>query len=383
MYVVAVEVLGRVLFMSGNDACVEGAIAAGCRFFAGYPITPASEIAERMSRRMLDVDGVFIQMEDEIASICAVIGASWTGLKAMTATSGPGFSLMQEGIGYAIATETPCVIVDVQRVGPSTGSIFSQQGDVMQARWGSHGGCYEIIALSPCSVQEMFDLTIKAFNLSEEFRVPVILLSEAAIGHLSERLVIPERIHVVSRRKPNVPPGEFKAFKALENEAPPMASFGDGYRVYYTGHLHTIEGRPVLSLEKYSLAEEVFKRISSKIKLNIDRITMFDAKYVDDAKVIVVSYGFSSRAVLRAVNEARNNGVKAGYLRLITLWPFNHHKVRELCSYADTVIVAEVNNGQILHEVQRAIPSRRVIPLLKLVDTHTPSEVLAKIKEVV
>ncbi|MEM2754495.1 MAG: 2-oxoacid:acceptor oxidoreductase subunit alpha [Candidatus Methanomethylicia archaeon] len=375
--------LGETFFMSGNDACVEGAIAAGCRFFAGYPITPANEIAERMSRRMFEVGGTFIQMEDEIASICAVIGASWTGLKAMTATSGPGFSLMQEGIGYAIATETPCVIVNVQRIGPSTGSIFSQQGDVMQARWGTHSGCYESIVLSPYSVQEMFSLTIESFNLSEEFRVPVILLSEAAIGHLRERLVIPDKINIVNRRKPTVSIKDFKPFEALENEAPPMASFGGGYRVYYTGHLHTVEGFPVLSLEKYPLAEKVLKRISSKIRLNIHRISMFDAKYVDDAKVIIVSYGSSARAVLRAVNEARKNGIKAGYVRLITLWPFNHQKIRELCNYADVVIVAEVNNGQILYEVQKALPFKNVIPLLKLVDTHTPIEVLAKIREVI
>jgi 2-oxoglutarate ferredoxin oxidoreductase subunit alpha len=366
--------------MSGSEACVEGAIAAGCRFFAGYPITPANEIAERMARRMFEVDGVFIQMEDEISSICAVIGASWTGLKAMTATSGPGFSLMQEGIGYAIATETPCVIVNVQRAGPSTGSIFSQQGDVMQARWGSHGGVYENIVLSPYSVQEMFSLTIEAFNLSEEFRVPVILLTEAALAHLRESIVIPEKINVVNRKKPKV--RDFKPFKALENEAPPMASFGDGYRVYYTGHLHTIEGYPVLSLEKYSLAEEVHKRISSKIKLNIHRITMLDARYVDDAEIIIVSYGFNARSALRAVNEARRNGIKAGYLRLITLWPFNHQKIREICDHADSVIVAEVNNGQILYEVQRALPSKNIIPLLKLVDAHTPIEILSKIREV-
>lgn len=374
--------MNNVFFMSGNDACVEGAIAAGCRFFAGYPITPANEIAERMAHRMFEVDGVFIQMEDEIASICAVIGASWTGLKAMTATSGPGFSLMQEGIGYAIATETPCVIVNVQRIGPSTGSIFSQQGDVMQARWGSHGGIYENIVLSPYSVQEMFSLTIEAFNLSEEFRVPVILLSEAAIGHLRERIVIPGEINVVNRRKPTLSVKDFKPFKALENEAPPMASFGDGYRVYYTGHLHTAEGYPVLSLEKYQLAEEVLKRISSKIKLNIHRITMFDTRYIDDSEIIVISYGFNARSALRAVNEARRKGIKAGYLRLITLWPFNHQKIRELCSHVDNVIVAEVNNGQILYEVQRALPSKNVTPLLKLVDAHTPIEILSKIREV-
>jgi 2-oxoglutarate ferredoxin oxidoreductase subunit alpha len=372
-------------FMLGNHAVVEGAIAAGCRFFAGYPITPANEICEEFSKKMPKVGGIFIQMEDEIASICAVIGASWTGLKAMTATSGPGFSLMQEGIGYAAATETPCVIVDVQRIGPSTGSIFGQQGDIMQARWGSHGNCYEIIALAPSSVQDMFDLTIEAFNLSEEYRVPVILLAEATVGHLYETITIPktEKITIVNRKKPSVSPEKFIPYEAPENTAPPMPAFGDGYRVYYTGHLHTREGYPVLSMPKFPLAEKVLRRISKKISLNIDKIVKFETKYVDDAKIIVVSYGFSARAALKAVLEAREIGIKAGYFRPVVIWPFHHQKVREVCASAKTIIVAEVNNGQILHEIQRSVgDSSKVVPLLKFVDTHTPDEILAKIKEV-
>jgi 2-oxoglutarate ferredoxin oxidoreductase subunit alpha len=371
-------------FMLGNHAAVAGAMAAGCRFFAGYPITPASEIAEKMAQSLPASCGIFIQMEDEIASICATIGASWVGLKAMTATSGPGFSLMQEGIGYAIATETPCVIVDVQRIGPSTGSIFGQQGDVMQARWGTHGNTHEIIALAPSSVQEMFDLTVDAFNLSEEYRVPVILLTEASVGHLRENLIIPElsQITVVNRKKPTVPPDKFAVWEAPENDSPPMAAFGDGYRVYYTGHLHTEKGRPVLSLPKYPLAEKVLKRLSSKIKLNIDKIARFETKYLDDARIVVVSYGSSARGVLRAVREARNAGIKAGYIRLITIWPFHDQKIKELCSSADTIIVAEINNGQIVHEIQRLIgDSKKVVPVLKLADTHTPSEILRKIEE--
>jgi len=371
-------------FMLGNHACVEGALAAGCRFFAGYPITPATEIAERMAKRMPEVGGVFIQMEDELASVCAIIGASWAGLKAMTATSGPGFSLMQEGIGYAVATETPCVIVNVQRIGPSTGSIFGQQADIMQARWGTHGNCHEIIALAPSSVQEMFDLTVDAFNLSEEYRVPVILLTEASVSHLSESLAIQgtEEIKIVNRRKPTVPPESFLPWDAAENEAPPMATFGDGYRVYYTGHLHTGEGYPVLSLPKYPLAEKALKRLSSKIRLNIDKITRVETRYLHDAVTIVVSYGSSARAALRAVLEGKNAGIKVGYLRLITVWPFDHAKIRELCASADKVIVAEVNNGQIFHEIERSIgSSEKVVPLLKLADTHTPSEILAKIEE--
>jgi len=372
-------------FMLGNHAVVEGAIAAGCRFFAGYPITPASEVAEKMAQRMSEIGGTFIQMEDEIASICAIVGASWAGLKSMTATSGPGFSLMQEGIGYATAVEAPCVIVDVQRNGPSTGSIFSQQGDVMQARWGVHGNVSEIIALAPCSVQEMFDLTVEAFNLSEEYRVPTILLAEAAVGHLGESLIIPEpdQIQVVNRKKPTVSPEEFVPWAASEKDSPPMATFGDGYRVYYTAHLRTEKGYPVLSLPKYPLAEKVLKRFSSKIELNISKIAKFETKYLDDAKIIVISYGSSSRAALRAVLEARKTGIKAGYLRLITIWPFYHQKIKELCALAHTIIVAEVNNGQIVHEVQRSIgSSEKVVPLLKLVDTHTPNEILVKIEEV-
>lgn len=372
-------------FMLGNHAAVVGAIAAGCKFFAAYPITPASEVAERMAQSLPVTGGVFIQMEDEIASICAIIGASWAGLKAMTATSGPGFSLMQEGIGYAVATETPCVIIDVQRIGPSTGSIFGQQGDVMQARWGTHGNVHEIIALAPSSVQDMFDLTIEAFNLSEEYRVPVILLAEASIGHLSESLTIPEpeQIKIVNRKKPAVPPEKFVLWEAPENDSPPMAVFGDGHRVYYTGHLHTEKGYPVLSLPRYPLAEKVLKRLSSKIKLSIDKIARFETRYLDDAKIIVISYGSSARAALRAVLEARKAGIKSGYLRLITIWPFHYQKIKELCASADTIIVAEVNNGQIVHEIQRSIGScEKVVPLLKLADTHTPSEILTKIEEV-
>lgn len=370
--------------MLGNHACAEGAVAAGCRFFAGYPITPASEVAEHLAKRMPEVGGICVQMEDEIASICAVVGASWTGTKAMTATSGPGFSLMQEGIGYAISTETPCVIVDIQRIGPGTGSIFGQQGDVMQARWGTHGNTHEIIALAPSSVQDMFDLTVEAFNLSEQYRVPVILLAEASIGHLRETLVVPEsrRTKVVTRRKAMVIPEKFAPFEAPEAEAPPMVSFGDGYRVYYTGHLRTPQGYPVLSLERYPAAEKGLRRLASKINLNIGKIAKFETHYLEDADAVVISYGSTARAALAAVEEARRLGIKAGYLRLITVWPFHHEAIRRYCESAENIIVPEVNNGQIVHEVERAIGnSKKIVPALRLADTHTPREILAKLRE--
>ncbi len=375
---------GGSYFMLGNHACAEGAVAAGCRFFAGYPITPASEVAEHLAKRMPEVGGICVQMEDEIASICAVVGASWTGTKAMTATSGPGFSLMQEGIGYAISTETPCVIVDIQRIGPGTGSIFGQQGDVMQARWGTHGNTHEIIALAPSSVQDMFDLTVEAFNLSEQYRVPVILLAEASIGHLRETLVVPEsrQTKVVTRRKAMVIPEKFAPFEAPEAEAPPMVSFGDGYRVYYTGHLRTPQGYPVLSLERYPAAEKGLRRLASKINLNIGKIAKFETHYLEDADAVVISYGSTARAALAAVEEARRLGIKAGYLRLITVWPFHHEAIRRYCESAENIIVPEVNNGQIVHEVERAIGnSKKIVPALRLADTHTPREILAKLRE--
>ncbi|MFQ5711927.1 MAG: 2-oxoacid:acceptor oxidoreductase subunit alpha [Candidatus Geothermarchaeales archaeon] len=370
--------------MMGDYACAEGAIMAGCRYFAGYPITPATEIVERMAYRLPQVGGTFIQMEDELSSICSVLGASYAGVKAMTATSGPGFSLMQEGIGYAVATEIPCVIVDVQRIGPATGGVMSMQGDVMQARWGTHGNCHEIIALSPSSAQDMFDFTVEAFNLAERYRVPVFLLSETAVGRLSETVEIPspEDIKVVNRKKPRVPPERFVLLKASKRSVPPMPTFGDGYRVFHTAHTRTVRGRPVLSLIQYPEIDPIRRRLSSKIRLNIKRITRLQKRFVDDADVIVVSYGMSARAALRAVREARERGIKAGYLRLITLWPFDYERVGEICGGAKKVIVAEVNAGQIYHQVRASVGEpTKVVGCFKLVDTHSPEEILMKIRE--
>ncbi|MFQ5761902.1 MAG: 2-oxoacid:acceptor oxidoreductase subunit alpha, partial [Candidatus Bathyarchaeia archaeon] len=345
-------------FCTGSDACVEGAITAGCSFFAGYPITPATEIAQRMATRMPQAGGSFIQMEDEIASICAIIGASWAGVKAMTATSGPGFSLMQEALGFAVMVETPCVVVDVQRIGPSSGGIFSQQGDVMQSRWGTHGNVHEIIALSPSSVQELYDVTVDAFNLSERYRVPVIVLTEEATVHTAENLRTPNTVHTVNRLKPTVPPDEFSPFDAPPDSVPPMPSLGDGYAVHYCSQLHDVKGYPKLSFEMYEDARKVHERLATKITLNIRNIARFDHRFLDDAEIIVFAYGFEARAATRAVVEARATGLKVGFLRPLTIWPFDHGTVQRLCSRARKVLVCEANTGQLVGEVERAVAER-------------------------
>lgn len=309
-------------FMSGDDACAEGAIAAGCRFFAGYPITPATEIAERLAERMPEVGGVYIQMEDEIASITAVIGASYAGLKAMTATSGPGFSLMQESIGLAVMTEAPCVIVNIMRGGPSTGQpTLSGQQDVMQAKWGSHGD-YEIIALSPSSVQEMFDLTVEAFNLSEIYRVPTILLADAVVGHMWEKVVIPppEKIKIVNRKKPIVSPEKYLPFMPDEDLVPPMACFGEGFNFHATGLTHDEYGYP--QTQSSEAQEKLVKRLCDKIRNNAEKIMKVEEVMLEDAEIVVLAYGIVARAALSAVRKARAEGIKTGLFRPVTLWPF-------------------------------------------------------------
>ncbi len=364
-------------FLQGNAACAEGAIAAGCRFFAGYPITPSTEIAERMARRLPEVGGVFIQMEDEIGAIAAVIGASWAGVKAMTATSGPGFSLMQENIGLAAMTETPCVIVDVMRAGPSTGQPTKpSQQDVMQAKWGSHGD-YEVIALSPASAQEMFDFTIECFNLAEEYRVPTILLADGFIAHAWERVVIPppEEIKVVERKGPEAPPGD------RLDLVPPMACFGRGYRVHVTGLTHDERGYP--QADSVEVQRRLVKRLCDKIRANADRIVKTKAFALDDAEVVVIAYGAPSRPALKAVKMARENGLKAGLLRLITLWPFPEKDVIRLSSHVKAFIVLEMNYGQLVREVERAAKGTAVTLLSKLgEELHTPYEILRALKEV-
>lgn len=368
-------------FMNGDVACAEGAIAAGCRFFGGYPITPATEIAEHLAERMPEFGGIYIQMEDEIASIAAVIGASYAGLKAMTATSGPGFSLMQENIGLAVMTETPCVIVDIMRGGPSTGQpTLPGQQDVMQAKWGSHGD-YGIIALSPSSVQEMFSLTVEAFNLSETYRVPTLLMGDEIVAHMWEKVVIPSpsEIKIVNRKKPHVSPSEYKPFMPDENLVPSMACFGEGYRFHATGLTHDERGFP--KTQSSEVQSKLVRRLCEKTTKDSGRIIKTEKTMLEDADVVVVAYGIVARAALSAVRKARESGSKAGLLRLITLWPFPEKQVAEVAKNAKAIVVPEMNCGQMVREVERAAKETPVEFVSKLgEDPHTPKEILDVIR---
>lgn len=368
------------LFWQGNEACAEAAIVAGCRFFAGYPITPASEIAEHLAKKLPKIGGIAIQMEDELASIGAVVGASWAGAKPMTATSGPGFSLMQETIGYAFMTETPCVIVDVQRLGPSTGQATKcGQGDVMQARWGTHGD-YSAIALSPSSAQEMFELTIKAFNLAEKYRTPVILLADEEIAHMREQVTIPSLadIEIVNRRKPK--PGE-KAFFGLE-EVPPMPAVGEGYNVAVTGSTHNEYG--IRFTADPNVHKRLVERLNSKIQNHADELAEAETHNIDDCQIGIISFGCTSRAIYEAVENAEAKGVTVGYARLKTIWPFPEKIVKELAKTAEKIIVPEMNLKQLYYEVQRVTNgSSEIIALNKIGggELITPEELTAKIME--
>ncbi len=345
-------VLRGEFFMNGDTACAEGAISAGCRFFAGYPITPATEIAERMAGRLPQLDGTYIQMEDELASMNAVLGASWAGVKAMTSTSGPGFSLMMENLGLGIMLETPCVLVNIQRAGPSTGlPTMVAQSDMMQARWGSHGS-YEIIALVPSSVQEMFDLTIRAFNLSEKYRIPVLVMADEAIGHMSEKLVIPEikPENIVNRKKPKVAPDQYWPYASDADLIPPMAVAGEGYRFHTTGLTHDERGYPLMTVEAQ---DKLIRRLVNKIRLNRADIIQVKEFLIDDADIIVCSYGISARISRLAIELARKEGLKAGLLQLVTVWPFAEDRVRQLAHQARAFVVPEINMGQIVLEVER------------------------------
>jgi 2-oxoglutarate ferredoxin oxidoreductase subunit alpha len=339
-------------FMTGDVACAEGALAAGCLFFGGYPITPATEIAERMAIRLPQVDGCFIQMEDEIGAMATVLGASWAGVKSMTATSGPGFSLMMENIGLGICTETPCVVVNVQRGGPSTGlPTHGAQSDMMQARWGSHGH-YEIIAMAPSSPQEIFYLTITAFNLSEKYRLPVLIMTDEIIGHMSEKVIIPEAnlLEIVSRPRPKGRKDRFKPFAPGPNGVAPMPAAGEGYNLHITGLTHDEKGYPVMAVETQA---EMMARITEKIQKNLDDIIRTDSLLLDDAEIAVVSYGISARTSMAAVAEARKLGIKAGLLRLVTIWPFPEEQIRKLADRVKGFVTVEINLGQIHREVER------------------------------
>ena len=371
-------------FLSGDEACAEGAISAGCRFFAGYPITPATEIAERMSERLPEVGGTYIQMEDELASMAAILGASWGGVKAMTATSGPGFSLMMENIGLGVMMETPCVVVNIQRAWPSTGlPTLTGQGDMMQARWGSHG-CYSIIALSPDSPQESYDLTIKAFNLSEQYRVPVLVMSEAATGHMYEKVVIPpvSEIEMVPRRKPSVPPGEYSPFEPDADLIPPMANSGDGYGFHVTGLTHDERGYPAMTAEAQ---DKLVRRLVEKIENNKIEIIEVEEEGIDGAEVVVCSYGISARVALIAVERARSEGIRVGMLRLITVWPFPDDRIREIAGQVKAFVVPEINYGQMALEVERCAGGlARTILVPHMGGTvHNPETTLGAIRQAI
>ncbi|MBA7696674.1 2-oxoglutarate oxidoreductase subunit KorA [subsurface metagenome] len=370
--------------MSGDDACAEGAISAGCRFFAGYPITPATEIAERMSQRLPEVGGNYIQMEDELASMAAVLGASWGGVKAMTATSGPGFSLMMENIGLGLMMETPCVVVNIQRAGPSTGlPTLTGQGDMMQARWGSHGP-YSIIALAPDSPQEIYDLTISAFNLSERYRLPVLVMSEAATGHMYEKVVLPpvSEIELISRRKPAVSPEAYLPFKPDADLVPPMANAGDGYRLHVTGLTHDERGYPAMTAEAQ---DRLVRRLVEKVEKNRDDIIKLEEDGTQDAEVVVLTYGISARVSRIAIERARDEGIRVGMLRLITVWPFPEDRIRDLAKQVKSFVVPEINYGQIVLEVERCACGMAKIVLVPHMGgrVHAPETILEAIEQAV
>ena len=364
-------------FMDGDTACCEGALAAGCRFVAGYPITPSTEIVERMARRLPKIGGLFIQMEDEIASSIAICGAAWAGSKTMTVTSGPGFSLMMEHIGFALMTETPTVFVDVQRGGPSTGlPTLPGQGDMMQVRWGSHGD-YEIIALSPNSPQECFDLTIECFNLSERYRLPVFLMMDECVGHMMERVVIPpaDHIEIEPRQYTQLPPGEYFPYCDLEDRIPKMVKAGDGYKIHITGLTHDDHGYPAMNAVAQ---QKLVTRLVDKIRRHAGEITRFEADGVDGADTVVISYGISSRVASRAAQMAREQGLRVGLLRLITVWPFPETVIRKLTEQVNALVVVEMNLGQILREVERCAGNR--VPVTGVLNAggavHRPEEIL-------
>jgi 2-oxoglutarate/2-oxoacid ferredoxin oxidoreductase subunit alpha len=373
---------GTVKFMTGNSACVHGAIDAGVRFYAGYPITPSSEIAEELSYLLPRIGGTFVQMEDEIASIGAIIGASLTGARTMTATSGPGISLMQENIGYACMTEVPCVIVNVQRGGPSTGlPTLPSQADVQQARWGTHGD-HPIIALAASYVTEIYYQTIHAVNLSEKYRVPVILLFDETVCHLSERIVIPEKssIKLIERKKPTVPPEEYLPYINDESDIPPMANFGSGYRYHVTGLSHGETGFPT---NDPVVIDKLYRRINRKIERYKDEIIALDEYFIDDADMLVVSYGGTARSAKNACMTARNEGIKVGFINLKTIWPFPYNRIRELGNKCKKILVPEMNLGQIANEVDRAVKSDSEIIPVSRVDgnLHEPIEILDAIRK--
>lgn len=371
----------RVL-LQGSEACVRGAIAAGCRFYAGYPITPATEIMELMSRAMPRAGGVFIQMEDEIASLGATIGASLGGIKSMTATSGPGFSLMQEHISFAAMAEVPCVIVNVMRGGLSTGlPTRPAQGDVMQSRWGAHGD-HPILVVAPSSTYEFFDLTVKAFNLAERYRSPVIVLADEVVAHTRESVTLPtdEEIAVEERIRPSVPPEWYSPYRDPGTGIPPMVAFGEGYRFHVTGLMHDVNGFPT---ERQDETEELMARLFNKISKDFHLLQWFDSYFEEEAEVMVIAYGSVARSALSAVRTAREKGLPVGLLKLKMLWPFMRRTVSQYLQSSRSVIVAEMNMGQLSREVKRVNEGTCSVNTLNRVDGRmiTPEQILSAIEE--
>ena len=376
----------KVALLQGNEACAHGAIYAGCKFFGGYPITPSTEVAEAMSVELPKVGGHFIQMEDEIGAMAAVIGASLTGAKSLTATSGPGVSLKQENIGYACIAEVPCVIVNVMRGGPSTGMPTGPgQSDVMQARWGTHGD-HAAIAVCPDSCQEIFTETVRAFNLAEKYRMPVQVLFDEIVGHMRERIEFPEpgELEVIDRAQPTVPPEEYKPFDAkTENEVPPLASFGSEYRFHVTGLNKAADGFPTTKAElvDYEERRQIAKVENPEARADIES----NEEYLtEDAEVIILAYGSSARSARYAVNELRDQGVKAGLFRPITIWPFPEKRVAELGKQVKGIVVPEMNLGQMIFEVERIVKNDCKLAGVNRVDGDpiTPTQIIDQVKEV-
>lgn len=376
------SVLTGTHFFNGDQAACEGAIAAGCRFIAGYPITPSTELIERFSQRAPEIGGVFIQMEDEIASSMCIQGAVWAGAKAMTVTSGPGFSLMQENIGYAAMTETPCVFVNVQRAGPSTGlPTLVAQADMMQVKYGSHGD-YEVIAISPSSPQECFTLMIDAFNLAEQFRVPVMFMMDESVGHLTEKVIIPDpsQIKIFPRRWSKKSPMDYRPYEADVDLVPDMVKAGDNFRIHITGLTHDERGYPVITPEAQ---RKLIYRLKYKIHYNRKKIVKFEMDGMDDCDIAVISYGITSRIAMRAAELARERGVKVGLLRLQVVWPLIERRIKELSERVKAIIVPEINMGQVVLEIQRIAGCS--CPVISIPNSggkvHDPDEIFDAIME--
>ncbi|HEC77953.1 MAG TPA: 2-oxoacid:acceptor oxidoreductase subunit alpha [candidate division WOR-3 bacterium] len=370
------DVLTGVYYIDGDVAAGYGALAAGCKFIGGYPITPSTEAAEAFARVAPKAGALFIQMEDELGSMASVVGAVWAGVKSMTITSGPGYSLMMENIGLGAMMETPFVLLNIQRGGPSTGvPTKTGQADMMQSRWGSHGD-YEVIAISPDSPQEMFDYTIKAFNLAERYRCPVMIMSDECVGHMTEKVVIPpaDEIELEPRRFYKGPPEEYLPFKPDPDLVPKLARAGDGFNLYITGRVHDERGYPV---DKEEFKMKYIRRLVDKIRINKDKIIELKEEQTDDAEIVVVSYGISSRVAVKGVEKARSKGIKVGTLRLVTVWPFPDERITELAKRVKAFVVPEINYGQVVFDVARASHGKANVVLVPHggAGVHNPDDI--------